>query len=37
LINPTLDNNLGGNWRAMNVAVSTQVTLISSGSKWDYR
>ncbi|HTQ39662.1 MAG TPA: CotH kinase family protein [Pirellulales bacterium] len=37
LINPNLDNNLGGNWRSYNPAVTTQVTLISKDSTWDYR
>ncbi|HEX4797051.1 MAG TPA: lamin tail domain-containing protein [Humisphaera sp.] len=37
LINPDLDNNLGGNWRAFTPTPSTQVTLFNSGSQWDYR
>ncbi|HEY2762340.1 MAG TPA: CotH kinase family protein, partial [Pirellulales bacterium] len=37
LINPNLDNNLGGNWRSYNPAAPTQVTLIAKNSTWEYR
>lgn len=41
LINPDLDNNLGGNWRSAAPTVSPatmpNVTLISDHSTWDYR
>src|SRR4029450_3227677 len=35
LINPSLDNNLGGNWRSF--APATDTTLVASGSPWKYR
>ena len=39
LINPDLDNSLGGNWRASAVgdAVPTSVPLIAAGAEWRYR
>src|SRR5262249_22753582 len=37
LINPTLDNNLGGNWRSYSPTPQTTVTLIAKGSTWEYR
>jgi len=35
LINPALDNSLGGNWRSFVPSVDT--TLIAAGSAWKYR
>ena len=37
LINPNLDNSLGGNWRSYNPAAPKTVTLIAKGSSWEYR
>jgi hypothetical protein len=38
LINPDLDNDLGGNWRSAGQALATQeTTLFPSEGLWDYR
>src|SRR4051794_11049880 len=36
LINPTFDNNLGGNWRAV-AAAPAMTTLFPAGSAWKYQ
>jgi hypothetical protein len=37
LINPNLDNSLGGNWRSENVSVLTNTTLFAKQTSWSYR
>jgi hypothetical protein len=37
LINPSLDNDLGGNWRRSALDNTGALALIAGGSTWDYR
>src|SRR6185295_3402685 len=37
LINPNLDNSLGGNWRSENASVLTNTTLFAKQTSWSYR
>ncbi len=37
LMNPDLDNNLGGNWRSYGGTAPVETTLIAANSVWSYR